>query len=345
MTRRPVIVFLDHDRHSVAEILDQLARRTAAERTERFDELFRFEQIVLKVPVIAGIAEQDRIATEARQIADQAIPQIDAQAADAVLVDLSYDTEGGAGGDAVSRGIAIAAELQRRLPQVRVGIYSTQGVNESDEEDIILSLERFAIVLVNLQRRLRDRRFDPGGTRWLEILNRLVQSSPTPPSPQPRHALFISHAHADVVLAGAVKDLICAALNLGIDRVCATAVAPELAPGQLIADKLAELVAGASIVLVLITEKSSAAPYVWFEVGVAHASASSRPSIVAAFSDSGKELVEGTPLRAQFAVNLTDRKDLDHMITTVAELLGMQVMRAKYYADHIEHLIAAAKSL
>lgn len=337
---RPVIIFLDHDGTSVSWIVSQFRERSV--EGEKFSDRFQFETIEIPVPKAGAGSAKDQMQEQVSQIVDRAVVLAQTLRGNAVLIDLSFDAID-SDPYAVARGTAIAARLQRLLPNACVGVYSRHGLK--DDEDITLSLERFAVVLPRLNERLGGGRHDPGPTRWLEILKGLVgeASAETPPQPaaQP-YAIFIAHAHANAPLAAAMKGLICVALGLRAETVFVTSEAPELRPGESVSAQLAENIAGAKVLLALVTAESKCAPFVWFELGLAHCRGWHTPRAIAAFSSSGKTFLNETPVAGVMATDLTKKTDVMHLIKQLAETCRLRSLDLKYYTALVDSVVTLA---
>lgn len=318
--RKPTLVFVDHDERSVHDIINDLkSRRPTSVPTDELSKVFDF------VPVLVSTEG------EPHEIADTARKEIRRHHPDAILVDLNFIEDP----DATTwrRGADLAKALRDSFPFVPIGVYSQIKLESVDR--IELSEYRFHVVIEDLLHH-RVKRDEFTNSDWRDLLKRLTALSV---AGFPR--IFLSHAHADAALASAIQNLLYGALDLRRDDVvCSSAGSAAFAAGSGIKTQSVTGVAHADCVIVLVTARSIASNYVWFEYGVA--TATGKKIIPLATAD-GLSMRSETPLAGDMMLRVDERKDLLRLVTTVSRATGADQHPNEEWDAGLEAVLAAAK--
>jgi hypothetical protein len=299
---KPRLVFLDHDDHSVTDIINDLkVRRPTTAPTDALSTIFDFVPVV-----VSAEGGPDDIARAAKIEIHKARP-------DAILVDLNFTDDT----DATTwrRGADLASALRKWFPAVPIGVYSQFALERVDR--IALSEYRFHVVLEDLHQH-KVKRDEFTNSDWRDLLKRLTNDS-MPVFPR----VFLSHAHADAAFATAVKNLLQAALDLNkADIVVSSAGGSGFSPGASVKRQAVAGVGNADCVIVLLTPNSVASNYVWFEYGLA--TATKPGAIIPLTTAAGLAQKSQTPLGDDVIFRSDQRNDLLKLVTAVRQATGAE---------------------
>lgn len=163
-------------------------------------------------------------------------------------------------------------------------------------------------------------------------------------------AIFISHSSKDAALAGALIELLVAALRLDPPAIRCTSVPPyELAAGEPTDAVIRREVTEARVFIALITPQSIASVYVLFELG---ARWGIEPSLVQSGRRSGLiPLLAGLdnarvprPLSNLNLPDVAKRPAVLALVKQVADTLGSKLMNITEYNTHVDRVLKAANS-
>lgn len=166
---------------------------------------------------------------------------------------------------------------------------------------------------------------------------REAPSSETLDASESEKLVFVSHSSADADLAGAVVDLLCAALGLRrSDFLCTSVDGAKLAGGDVTDDSLRRQIRDARCFISLLTQKAVSSTYVLFELGARWGFGKHHIPLLA--KGAGTEVLR-EPLKARIALDLGREEGVHALVHGLGKLLGYQPESPDSYLQRVREVV------
>jgi TIR domain-containing protein len=185
-------------------------------------------------------------------------------------------------------------------------------------------------------------RTPPGGARVASVSEQRRRIPSSSASPRNRKWIFVSHASEDKDLAGALVELLCAALDIPADKILCTSVDGfRLRAGTNTDEALRVAVLQSTTLVGLITPASQKSSYVAFELGARWGINKNLIPLTARGVSPGD--LKG-PLASKNALDCSRRPGVQQLIGDLGTQLKMEVERPEVYEKYLDRAVRAAKT-